>query len=1528
MNYVLRFHFVNSFKEWVLPEIDNQSLSLSIDEDISNIKDKIQIKLNVFDGQWYLCNEENYKFTNSLHNEVALQNGDLINAEWDNCKFNITFHELNEQYLQFNKYWVTDELITIGRPDYENKIAFDYENNVSGHHAELKYQDGVYGIYDKSRNGTYVNGKRGGRYKEPRFLPLKYGDEIYIFGLKIIYLGDTLAINKNYIQNIHISLKEIDNDNSLNFYSDAIDASFFFTDIYDRSPRKANLLDIEQVNIENPPNPSQNKRSPLFLTIGPSLTMVIPMIAGVLFTQWSYSQTGTVMNSAFMYMGIITSVTSAIIGVSWALINTRYAKKQADEAETLRVNGYKSYINKTENLLKEKKEYNLQTLNDKYSTSQECINWILEKNHRLWENNNRHDDFLTVRIGQGKITNPNPIIVSKERFSLISDPLQEEPYKLFDEYKEIDNAPILLSFIKTKLLGLVGEKREDLLKTITVQLVCRYAYNEVKIAYLYSSHSSVLNDLKWIPHTWSDNRKIRLIAENLNECREILYFISSEIRNRTENKSEKHPYYIIFVEKSELLEDESLIKRIISEELGISMVFLSQNTENLPNECNEIIEDDQIKGYYFLDEKAGGCVPMSFDYVVHNHFVTAMRRLSNYRVKEEGSTGSIPDMITYFDMIHVGKVENLNIYRHWLENRSYESMRSLIGLRAGNQPVYLDVHEKVHGPHGLIAGTTGSGKSELLQTYILSLALNYHPYEVSFILIDYKGGGMAQSFEKLPHTSGIITNLSGNQTNRALIAINSEIRRRQHIFNENHIKHIDEYIELFRSKKTDEPIPHLIIIADEFAELKKEQPDFVKQLVSASRIGRSLGVHLILATQKPNGVVDDEIWGNSKFRVCLRVQDRQDSNDMLKRTDAAYITNVGRAYLQVGNNEIFEEFQSAWSGAKYIEKDESQILNHPVHMIQHLGKTAIVGKKKGEGKGGITQLDTAVNAIKKVFDDNHILPIRSVWLEPLKTMISLKDIEEDIEDNQYNMVLGIIDDPINQQQFPLRLNLIEIGNLLVCGGISGGKTTFLKTYILSLIQNNDADHLHIYIADFGSRTLNVFKDAPQIGDILFENDKDSITKLIKMLLKELNERKLFFSEKGIATFKEFIKKNDNFPAILFVIDNYLAFNESLNDLEESLFTLTREGAAYGIYMAVSCMSPNEIKSRIRSNFRTGIGIQLSDRFEYEAVLGEKADFMPEANISGRGLIKLDRCYEFQTALVHATHSSEENNIAIKNICLSLSAKFTGTSVPPVPKIPEDMSIPSFLLTPDVNELRNSYTRIPLGFDVNEISLVELDLSKIFCFTISGDSHTGKSIFTSYLAALKQGQICDMYAITDKPELKDNFLNLDVKECIDNSEQLYNFLQQKIVPLFTERSQLKVEYIRNQGHSVSDYLNIVKPIYILIDELPFFLDLVYNSQKNMSDFIELCFQKGHQHGIYFFGTMNPNDYQLCLQKPAFKYFIQSKQGIHYGGMTDQQRIFDFDLPISLRNKKLKPGYAFMNYKGKTIQILTPVQDYEN
>ena len=370
-----------------------------------------------------------------------------------------------------------------------------------------------------------------------------------------------------------------------------------------------------------------------------------------------------------------------------------------------------------------------------------------------------------------------------------------------------------------------------------------------------------------------------------------------------------------------------------------------QKISDLPNRCNYIIcDNDEFSGIYDIGAKGGTRTPVNFDKVTSEELEAFSRRMMNIEIAETEVGGEMPSSLDFFEMYGVNSLKDFAVLDRWKKNRTYDSMKALIGKKAGNVDCYLDIHEKYHGPHGLVAGTTGSGKSETLQTYMLSLAINFSPDDIAFFVIDFKGGGMANLFSDLPHSIGQISNLSGNQVHRAMVSIKSENMRRQRIFSENGVNNINNYTKLLKNGEASLPVPHLFIIIDEFAELKKEEPEFMKELISVAQVGRSLGVHLILATQKPNGTVDDNIWSNSKFRLCLRVQDRQDSKDMLHKPDAAYITQAGRGYLQVGSDEVYDYFQSGWSGAVYSENEEDST-SDMVILLGLDGQTAMVGNK-------------------------------------------------------------------------------------------------------------------------------------------------------------------------------------------------------------------------------------------------------------------------------------------------------------------------------------------------------------------------------------------------------------------------------------------------------------------------------------------------------------------------------------------------------------------------------------------------------
>ena len=329
------------------------------------------------------------------------------------------------------------------------------------------------------------------------------------------------------------------------------------------------------------------------------------------------------------------------------------------------------------------------------------------------------------------------------------------------------------------------------------------------------------------------------------------------------------PHYLFLIDEPAWILDHRIMEylHMDGEALGVSAVYTGDIRASLPEFAGTVLILKNSEEGVLLTEERKYLEQRLGLYDDRDADFEWMARDLSVLVHEQRITSHIPEQITFFEMYGIRHPEELDIQNRWRRNQSHKSLAVPLGMRSKDDILFLNLHEKAHGPHGLVAGTTGSGKSELIQSYILSLAVNFHPNEVGFLLIDYKGGGMADLFRELPHHLGTITNLDRGGSVRALVSVKAELSRRQRIFGEYHVNHINGYMKLFKEGTAPEAIPHLFIICDEFAELKKEQPDFMKEMVSAARIGRSLGVHLILATQKPAGIVDEQIFCNSRFNI-------------------------------------------------------------------------------------------------------------------------------------------------------------------------------------------------------------------------------------------------------------------------------------------------------------------------------------------------------------------------------------------------------------------------------------------------------------------------------------------------------------------------------------------------------------------------------------------------------------------------------------------------------------------------------------
>ena len=1008
---------------------------------------------------------------------------------------------------------------------------------ISPQHAKITYNNNDWYIEDlNTQYGTFINGKTINQK-----VKLYHGSVIFILGFKLIVLGNILYLNnpmgsvkwnkqlfKEAIpkQTLPVNITPEDEEETIELYEEE--------DYFIRSPRFMEVLEEKPFIIDQHPQAPEPDDTPLLLTIGPMLTM------GMSSTVMLMSSINAYQNSETK--NIWTVLPTAIIAISmlagtllWPTLSRKYTEKKNAKKKKEIEEKYGTYLVKKETELIEIAKLQAQILLSNNISPKECYQMILSKNKKLWMRELHQDDFLALRLGIGKVPLKIKFTYPEEHFRLDEDNLDDKMKKVLEAHKYIDGVPVVQSFIEKNITAIVGNYQhiKNYMDILLLQMVTFHSYYDLKIV-LFTNESNEENwgFLKQMPHTFRNDKQMRFFSTNFDDSKEISQYLLSVINGREEkfrnisSTSEKKDqyktfdsYYVIITDDYDSIRDNAMIEKILKQHgnLGFSLIILNDTIANMPTECKSFIGID--------NEKSGGVFESELNSETQKNFLIEevdnldlnqiSTILNNIPIQYNNEVFSLPKTFGFLEMFDVGNVEQLNSLERWKQNNPINSLAVPVGIGNGGNLFKLDLHEKEQGPHGLIAGMTGSGKSEFIITFILSLAVNFDPNEVQFVLIDYKGGGLVGAFEnsqtgiKLPHLSGTITNLDTAEINRALASIDSELKRRQALFNEAREKLNEGTIDIYKYQKyhreglLSEPLSHLFIISDEFAELKSQQPDFMDQLISTARIGRSLGVHLILATQKPSGVVNDQIWSNSRFKVCLKVQDSSDSNEVIKRPDAAMLKDVGRFYLQVGYDEFFAMGQSAYSGLPYIAKDKVyHQTDNSINYINNIGKTikSIDMPKPLEKKGKGEELSNIVNYLHNLAVKENI-NVRQLWLEKLKSLILIDELKKKYnyvkENFIINPVIGEYDNPKLQKQGIYTLDLTHKGNAVIYS--MNEKNTIMNTLIYSMITSYHTKELNMYVMDFDTQTLKIYESAPQIGDVIFINESEKITNCFKYL---------------------------------------------------------------------------------------------------------------------------------------------------------------------------------------------------------------------------------------------------------------------------------------------------------------------------------------------------------------------------------------------------------------------------------------------
>lgn len=521
-------------------------------------------------------------------------------------------------------------------------------------------------------------------------------------------------------------------------------------------------------------------------------------------------------------------------------------------------------------------------------------------------------------------------------------------------------------------------------------------------------------------------------------------------------------------------------------------------------------------------------------------------------------------------------------------------------------------------------------------------------------------------------------------------------------------------------------------------------------LISIARIGRSLGVHLILATQKPSGVVNDQIWSNSKFRVCLKVQEKADSMEMLKRPEAAELKQVGRFYLQVGYNELFAMGQSAWCGAKYFPSDKAKkVIDKSIDFVNNVG-IVIKSIQESSGNKGAAEGEELANILKYIIEAGKIekLSSQKLWLDNIPSTILVDKLVEKynykFDSNIVEAIIGEYDDPSNQSQGLVKLNLNTDGNTIIYGTQGSDREMLINSIIYSTVTRNLADSINYYIIDYGSESLRLFEKFPQVGDIVFSSEDEKLNNLIKMLKNIISERKKMFSSYG-GEYNNYIKNSGNkVPLIGTIINNYDAFSEINANLEDEIIKLCRDGLRYGMFFIITANTDGSIRRRIKQNFSSIFALRLNDISDYNAIFN-KVNSVPK-EIDGRGLFKMDEVYEFQTA------SIVDNNLNayINRVCEIIKEKSTISAkrIPTLPKIVSLEFVSRDLL---------GITSVPIGVTKQSLEITKYDFTNyLSTFILSNTSSNTVNFSRSLimeLSMIKNIQLIVIDLNKELPELK-------------------------------------------------------------------------------------------------------------------------------------------------------------------------------
>jgi S-DNA-T family DNA segregation ATPase FtsK/SpoIIIE len=942
---------------------------------------------------------------------------------------------------------------------------------------------------------------------------------------------------------------------------------------------------------------------------------------------------------------------------------------------------------------------------------------------RLWERRPSDPDFVQLRAGHGGIPLATPFSVpARDPTGPATDPIcAAAADALVRVHSVVPDAVISIDLKLAPVVCVAGPRadRLDLARAMCCGLAALHAPEDLQLLLCVSPDAeSDWQWIKWLPHLVDVGDE-----KNLNAA------IAARAAQARATKAgsdlvDPGPWLVAIVDG--VIPSPDLVTRLTRMPMRTSIVVLAGSQAGEPDLANVRIETSA--GRVSLDRAAApGALTGRADRLGVHAAEAVARRLAPLRLTEDPGVRRLADSISLTDLLGIGDVATLDPKSSWRTRPLTETLRVPLGVSSQGEPVWLDLKESAlggDGPHGLVIGATGSGKSELLRTIVTGLALTHAPDLVSFVLADFKGGAAFAGLMDLPHVAGLITNLADDlaMVDRMHAALFGEIRRRQELLRAaGNLASLRDYHRRVAEGADLAPLPYLLFIVDEFGELLASRPDFIDLFVAVGRLGRSLGIQLLLSSQQLDEGRLRGLEGHLSYRIALRTFSAAESRTVLGVADAYELPPIpGSAYLKVGTT-VYTRFRAA--------------LVSQVHVLPMAANTAspgprpfVLGGKDLDGGpapepqdlSGPSLLDVAVARLRDAAPKVH-----QVWLPPLEPRVSLDDVLARWVANDLSVPIGLIDKPEEQSRDVLAVDFSgSAGHVLIVGASLTGKTTLLRTLVSSFALTHTPLQAQFYCIDFGGGGLAPLASLPHVGGVAGRQDPERIRRTAAEVAALLDEREARFVAAGIDSPESLRSRRERgeldgegWADVFLVIDNWPAVKQEFEELEAQLQEIAARGLGYGVHLVLTANRWIDVRSSLRESIGGRLELRLHD--PTESAINRRAAENVAKGVPGRGITAAS--LHFQVAMPRIDGSTDvlDQQRALEQLVAAAAGKWKGAPARPVVVLPHVIR---------AGELaKPSAGSVALGLSERDLGTVFVDLGGSDPhFLVFGDGESGKT----------------------------------------------------------------------------------------------------------------------------------------------------------------------------------------------------------